>query len=77
MSNFLGNLWRGMREGRLAVKGLMEAEELLDVESQGHHLDENCFKWLMKTTELEDHYLFAVRAEREHSKQRRRTPEPV
>lgn len=63
LSNFLGNLWRGMLQGELAVKGLVEKEEMEAVESQTDILDQNCFKWLKESTDSAESYSIAARAE--------------
>lgn len=59
-----------MRRRKLAVKGLMEKEELEDVESQGEDLDSHCFKWLLETTESQEHYMTALRAQAELDRQK-------
>ncbi|KAF8895514.1 hypothetical protein BD779DRAFT_1466914 [Infundibulicybe gibba] len=72
LSNLLGNLWRGMLQGKLVTRGLMEAEELEDVEKQAEILDRRCLKWLMKTTESDAYYGTAQRAGVEFERQQRR-----
>jgi hypothetical protein len=69
LSYVTGNLWRGMRR-QCHPRGLMDYEERLDIDRLGDELDANTFKWLMEHTEREDVYWGALRAEKEHFRQR-------
>lgn len=65
LSDMLGDLWRGLRQGT-SPKGLMEQEEKLDVHELGDELDANSLDWLMEHTQSEYVYQEALRAEREY-----------
>jgi len=68
LSTLLGNLYRGLLRGRFVLKGLMENEEMRDVDRLGDKLDEKSFRWLMKNTRSEDIYEDCVRAERQYKR---------
>jgi hypothetical protein len=76
LSNFVGNLWRGMRY-RCRPTGLMEDEERLDVDELGDELDANGLRWLMEHTQSEEVYLAALRAEKEFLRQQRKVSTPT
>lgn len=46
LSTFLGNLWRGMWQGKLRVTGLMDSEEMADIETMRLDLDRASIQWL-------------------------------
>ena len=73
LSDMLGDLWRGLRQGT-SPKGLMEHEEKLDVHELGDELDANSLNWLMEHTQSEDVYQEALRAEREYRRCRSEAP---
>jgi hypothetical protein len=66
LSILLGNLYRGLWKGRFVFKGLLEEEEIGDVDRLGEELDGKSFRWLMKYTRSEEIYEDCIRAEREY-----------
>jgi hypothetical protein len=68
LSTLLGNLYRGLWRGKLVIEGLLEQEEINDVDRLGEQLDGKSFRWLMKNTRSEEIYEDCVRAEREYKR---------
>jgi hypothetical protein len=70
LSNLVGNLWRGMRHWRRPT-GLIEQEELDDIDKLGDKLDENSLKWLIDHTQSEEVYEDTFKAWKEFRRRQR------
>jgi len=68
LSILLGNLYRGLWSKKLVIKGLLEEEEMSDVDRLGEELDGESFRWVMKNTRSVEIYEDCVRAEREYKR---------